>query len=80
MEHKDIRVTLKQYARFQRGSAVDVRNRRLLDDFARAASEKCVTRRNRASDPRSENSPFPAGSRMELAGLEPATSWVRAQP
>ncbi len=39
MGHKDISVTLKHYARFARGSAVDERNRRLLNDFGRAGSE-----------------------------------------
>ena len=39
MGHKDIRVTLKHYARFTRGSAVDERNRRLLNDFGRSSSE-----------------------------------------
>jgi integrase len=35
MGHKDIRVTLKHYARFQRRAAVDDRNLRLLSDFGR---------------------------------------------
>jgi integrase len=35
MGHKDIRVTLKHYARFQRRAAVDERNLRLLSDFGR---------------------------------------------
>ena len=35
MGHKDIRVTLKHYARFQRRTAVDERNLRLLSDFGR---------------------------------------------
>jgi integrase len=39
MGHKDISVTLKHYARFARGSAVDERNRLLLNDFGRASSE-----------------------------------------
>jgi hypothetical protein len=39
MGHKDISVTLKHYARFARGSAVDERNRRLLNDFGRPAPQ-----------------------------------------
>jgi hypothetical protein len=39
MGHEDISITLKHYARFARGSAVDERNRRLLNDFSRASSE-----------------------------------------
>jgi integrase len=39
MGHKDISVTLKHYARFARGSAVDERNRRLLNDFGCRASQ-----------------------------------------
>jgi integrase len=39
MGHKDIRVTLKHYARFQPHSAVDVRNLGLLNDFDAAGGE-----------------------------------------
>lgn len=39
MGHKDISVTLKHYARFARGSTVDERNRRLLNDFGRMPSQ-----------------------------------------
>jgi hypothetical protein len=39
MGHKDISVTLKHYARFQRDSAVDERNLRLLSEFGRESSE-----------------------------------------
>lgn len=39
MGHRDISVTLKHYARFARGSAVDERNRQLLNDFGHADSE-----------------------------------------
>ena len=30
------------------------------------------------SRPKNENPPFPAGSEVELVGLEPTTSWVRS--
>lgn len=39
MGHKDIRVTLKHYARFQRQPAVSERNLRFLDDFAIPSGE-----------------------------------------
>jgi len=39
MGHRDISVTLKHYARFARGSAVDERNRQLLNDFEATGSQ-----------------------------------------
>jgi hypothetical protein len=39
MGHKDIRVTLKHYARFQRHSAVDARNLGVLNDFGIESAE-----------------------------------------
>jgi len=39
MGHKDIRVTLKHYVRFQPHSAVDQRNLRLLNDFDAVGDE-----------------------------------------
>jgi integrase len=39
MGHRDINITLKHHARFARGSAVDERNRRLLNEFALLASD-----------------------------------------
>jgi hypothetical protein len=39
MGHRDIRVTLKHYARFQRRSAIDERNLRLLAAYGYEGSE-----------------------------------------
>jgi hypothetical protein len=79
--HESTRTKLKHYARFVQ--AVDERNMLLLDDFAAQAagdvSDAVSCRRGERHLINARKGLFPGPFMMELAGLEPATSWVRSR-